>query len=125
MPYCPICSFEFGPGASVCPHDGVPLVDADPLLGRTFGGKYRIDERLGAGGMGAVYRATQLSLKRVVALKVILPSAHVKPVLSRRFEREAFAVARLKHPHIVSVYDYGVEEGVGAYLVMEHLVGST
>jgi predicted ATPase/serine/threonine protein kinase len=125
MPYCPVCSVQFGEGASVCPHDGVMLVDADPLVGRTVAGKYRIDARLGAGGMGAVYRATQLALQRTVAVKVVLAASAGRPVFARRFEREAIAVARLKHPHIVSVYDYGTDPAVGAYIVMEYLEGDS
>lgn len=123
MPLCPVCSIVFGDGVQVCPHDGVMLVEEDPLVGRTLDGKYRIDARLGAGGMGAVYRATQIALERAVAIKVILGASADAPVAIRRFQREALAVARLRHPHIVAVHDFGVAPGFGAYLVLEYLEG--
>jgi predicted ATPase/serine/threonine protein kinase len=125
MRHCPVCSMVFDDAAEVCPHDGVALVAEDPLVGRVIDGKYRVDQRLGSGAMGAVYRATQLALKRPVAIKVIVPHAAGKPAYAKRFEREAVAVARLKHPHIVAVHDYGVASGVGAYLVMEFVEGDT
>ena len=125
MRHCPACSMAFDDAAEICPHDGVALVAEDPLVGRVIDGKYRIDQRLGSGAMGAVYRATQLALKRLVAVKVIVPHAAGRPAYAKRFEREAVAIARLKHPHIVAVHDYGVASGVGAYLVMELVEGET
>lgn len=107
----------------MCPRDGALLVETDPLVGQTLDGKYRVDARLGAGGMGAVYRGTQIVLQRQVAIKVILGSGAGVPLTVRRFEQEALAVARLRHPHIVAVHDYGVASSVGAYLVMEFLEG--
>jgi predicted ATPase/serine/threonine protein kinase len=85
--------------------------------------RYRIEGRLGAGGMGTIYRAFQLGLERTVALKVIRGELLDKPKVLRRFKREAMAVARLRHPNVVTVYDYDVDAGVGAYLVMEMLTG--
>jgi serine/threonine protein kinase len=86
-------------------------------------GKYRIDGLLGRGGMGAVYRAWHLQLERPVALKVIRGELHEDLPTAERFRREAVAVARLRHPHIVAVYDYGVAAAAGAYIVMELLEG--
>jgi non-specific serine/threonine protein kinase len=91
--------------------------------GTVVDGKYRIDEPLGAGGMGAVYRASHLQLERTVALKVIRADLLSEPAMAERFRREAVAVARLRHPNIVTVFDYGVAAGVGAYIVMECLRG--
>jgi predicted ATPase/serine/threonine protein kinase len=104
-----------------------PFEDAPPSLGRLEGavvdGKYRVDEPLGTGGMGTVYRATDLRLEREVALKVIRDDLLGEAATAERFRREAVAVARLRHPNVVTIYDYGVAPGLGAYLVMELLQG--
>jgi serine/threonine-protein kinase len=94
-------------------------------VGSVVDGKYRIDGVLGAGGMGTVYRATHLLLERAVALKGIRRQLVGNPVVVERFRREALAVARLRHSHIVTVHDYGVAPDAGAYLVMELLEGHT
>jgi predicted ATPase/predicted Ser/Thr protein kinase len=91
--------------------------------GRVVDGKYVVETRLGVGGMGEVYRARQLALDRAVAIKVLPPDPH--PESRRRFEREARAIARLRHAHVVTVHDLGVAAGVGPYLVMEYVDGRT
>src|SRR5919204_2677746 len=87
-------------------------------------GPYEIRDTVGRGGMAAVYKAYQASLDRVVAIKVI--SAHLasEPEFMERFRQEARAVARLSHPNIVIVHDFGEDGGV-PYLVMEHVDGVT
>ena len=87
--------------------------------------KYRLERAIGTGGMGAVYEATDLRLGRSVALKILLARNFGNPGALRRFEREAQAAARLRHPHIVTVHDYGTLGNEGAYLVMELLAGTT
>ncbi|MCC6744106.1 MAG: protein kinase, partial [Acidobacteria bacterium] len=91
--------------------------------GAEIDGKYRIDRLIGQGGMGVVYRATQISLERAVALKVLTSALVIDEGARQRFEREAVAMARLKHPNIVSIYDFGVSTDAGAYFVMEMLDG--
>jgi hypothetical protein len=92
-----------------------------PKRDELVSGKYRVDEALGAGGMGAVLRATNIVSGRQVALKWLLPgSGHA----SVRFVREARAAARIDHPNVVDVYDLGTHAG-GHYLVMELLRGRT
>src|SRR4029077_15306208 len=87
-------------------------------------GKYRLDGRLGEGAVGVVYRATHLGLKRVFALKLLKPGPAPDPCSVSRFQREAEALGRLRHPHIVDVTDSGIDPGTGApYLVMELLDG--
>jgi len=81
-----------------------------------------IIELLGHGGMGAVYKARQKSLDRLVALKVIRPEAAQDPAFAERFAREARALARLSHPSIVAVHDFG-ESGGQYYLIMEFVEG--
>jgi serine/threonine protein kinase len=107
----------------LCPDDGGRLVPLNPLLGATIEGKFRIDSQLGRGAMGTVYKATQLNLERPVAIKIMRSDILSNPVAIERFKREALAIARLKHPRIVAIYDYGIAPEVGAYIVMEHLEG--
>jgi serine/threonine protein kinase/WD40 repeat protein len=85
---------------------------------------YEILGELGRGGMGVVYKARQIALNRVVALKMILGGGHSDPERQRRFRIEAEAVARLQHPNIVQVYDYGVSKGC-PFLAMEFVDGRT
>ncbi len=100
--------------------DEIGLAD---LSGRAIRG-YALGERLGEGGMGVVYRATQPLVEREVAVKIILPQYANQPDFIRRFEAEAQLIARLEHPHIVPLYDYWREPGV-AYLVMRLLRGGS
>jgi WD40 repeat protein/serine/threonine protein kinase/DNA-binding XRE family transcriptional regulator len=95
----------------------------EDLSGRAIRG-YALGERLGDGGMGAVYRAIQPLVEREVAIKIILPKYANHPDFIRRFEAEAQLVARLEHPHIVPLYDYWREPSV-AYLVMRLLRGGS
>ncbi len=91
-------------------------------------GKYQIDQLLGEGGMGAVYRATHLGTKRTVAVKVIHPQLSSHQEFVARFQREAEAAGRLRHPNVVDVTDFGfaqTKDGRVAYLVMEYLDGCT
>jgi eukaryotic-like serine/threonine-protein kinase len=85
-------------------------------------GRYRLEERIGAGGMGEVYRATHLELNVPVAVKLIGPAIAGQERAVKRFRREARAAARLKSAHIVHVYDFGVD-GTVPFLVMELLEG--
>ena len=88
-------------------------------------GPYEVIERLGAGGMGVVYRARDTRLGRAVALKVLRPDADAG--LLRRFDREARAASALSHPNIVQIYDVGVAPGEAGehYVVMELVEGET
>jgi serine/threonine protein kinase len=87
-------------------------------------GKYRLDDRLGEGAVGIVYRTTHLGLKKSFALKLLKPGADLDPLSVGRFHREAEALGRLRHPHIVEVTDFGIDSATGApYLVMELLDG--
>jgi serine/threonine protein kinase len=89
-------------------------------------GKYQIDQLLGEGGMGSVYRATHLGTRRTIAVKVIRPQFSDNHEFVARFQREAEAAGRLRHPNVVDVTDFGfaqTERGPVAYLVMEYLDG--
>jgi serine/threonine protein kinase len=98
------------------------------MIGEILEAKYRIDKQLGAGGMGNVYLATHLGTTRVVAVKVIAPRWAAEPQFLARFQREAQACGRLRHPNIVNVTDFGIAQARGGampYLVMEFLDGQT
>src|SRR3954463_8663207 len=97
-------------------------------VGQTLDDKYRLEQMLGRGGMGAVYLATHLGTERYVALKLISPQFMRNREFVERFKREARAAGRLRHPNVVDVTDFGfarVNEGQVAYIVMEYLDGCT
>ncbi|MBU6334753.1 MAG: protein kinase [Chloroflexi bacterium] len=93
-------------------------------IGTTLKGRYRIDALLGQGGMSAVFKATDPNLKRVVAIKLIHPHLADNREFLARFEEEAAAVARLRHPNIVQVYDFD-HDGDVVYMVLEFVAGET
>jgi hypothetical protein len=121
---CPKCGRCYDRSEVECATDGTELLLTLPVE-RTIDGVYRLEQRIGAGGMGAIYRATDLRLQRLVAVKVMIGGLFGNETALRRFEREARAAARLSHPNIVSIFDFGVIGGDGAYLVMELVDGFT
>jgi beta-lactam-binding protein with PASTA domain/serine/threonine protein kinase len=96
----------------------------DPLSGRVLDGRYRIGSRIARGGMATVYRATDLRLDRVVALKVMHAGLGDDDDFVGRFVREARAAARLSHPNVVGVFDQGDDDGT-LFLAMEYVDGGT
>ncbi len=123
MRECPQCGrCEDGDGPELCPADGTTLVRATGIP-RVIDRKFRLDQRIGRGGMGSVYRARDVRLERDVAIKVVRAELLSDPDARRRFRREAQLVARLQHPSIVSVFDYGTFPDGAAYLVMELVRG--
>ena len=94
------------------------------LLGTTLNGRYRLDARIGAGGMSTVYRALDETLQRQVAIKLMNREVTSDSGQLERFRREARAVAQLSHPHIVGVIDAGEDEG-RPYIVFEYINGET
>lgn len=97
----------------------VPTRDiTDPLIGRVLGGRYQVVRKLGEGGLGSVYVARQVAVGRDVAVKVLHEDIAAKEVHRQRFEREAKALAQLRHPNIIGIVDFGVDDGT-SFLVME------
>jgi serine/threonine-protein kinase len=95
-----------------------------PEEGTTLAGRYRVERRLGRGGMAEVFLARDLRLDRLIALKVLAPALSSDPAFVARFRREAQAAAGLSHPNIVAVYDWG--EALGSYYIaMEYAPGRT
>src|SRR3990170_8923053 len=97
----------------------------DPLIGRVIAGRYRLEARLGEGGMGIVYRARHVLIDRVVALKLIRPDLRGETHLRAWMLREARAANRVDHAHIVEIHDVGETEEGELYLVMEYLTGTS
>ncbi|HEY4182666.1 MAG TPA: protein kinase [Kofleriaceae bacterium] len=115
--------------ASHCPHDGTKLVrfkaTTDQMIGKVLDGRYKIKKAIGEGGMGTVYSATQMSVDREVAIKVVHPSISTEREAAKRFLREARLASRLNAPNIVNVYDFGQSDENILYLVMEMVKGAT
>jgi serine/threonine-protein kinase len=126
--YCPTCEKQFATGDR-CPTDGTRLVklatQVDPFIGRELDKRYTILEKLGQGGMGAVYRGSQHSVGRDCAIKVINPSLVSDAEVIKRFLREAKLASRLSHPNAVAVLDFGQTEDGVFYLAMELVNGRT
>jgi tRNA A-37 threonylcarbamoyl transferase component Bud32 len=120
---CPQCGACYDSGSSECTKEGAHLVPV--VLPRLLEKRYRLDRRLGRGGMGTVYAASDNLLERRVAVKVIREDLVGSAEAAERFRREARAAASFAHPNVVSVYDFGVASGTRAFLVMEILEGCT
>src|SRR5712691_3417058 len=126
MKRCPRCGAAYPDTTTLCPADGTGLeATGDPLIGETLAGKYRVEERLSVGGMGAVYRGTHILMDKKVAIKVLRPSLAADETIVARFSREARAASRISHPHALSVTDFGEAEGGVVFLIMEFLSGRT
>ncbi|HUP61598.1 MAG TPA: protein kinase [Thermoanaerobaculia bacterium] len=121
---CPKCGRCYAADASKCELDSEALVPESGVP-RIIEDKYVVTRLLGRGGMGSVYLATQKRLNRPVAIKVLLSHLVGSSSMRSRFEREARIVARLRHPAIVTIHDFGVLASGHAYLVMEYLDGDT
>ncbi len=93
-------------------------------IGKKLGGRYFIEDELGHGGMSTVFKATDANLKRVVAVKLIHPHLSDNSEFVRRFEAEATAVAQLRHPNIIQVFDFN-HDGDTYYIVFEFVPGET
>jgi predicted Ser/Thr protein kinase len=123
---CPRCLLQGAIGASSPPASasspGGPFVAPSPADLAPHFPQLEIIELLGQGGMGAVYRARQLKLDRLVALKILPAEWGRDPAFAERFAREARTLARLSHPHVVAVHDFG-EAGGHFYLLMEFVDG--
>jgi len=101
-----------------------PVVDAaDPFVGHTLNATYFIQQKIGSGGMGDVYKAIHRKLESPVALKIVKRELLAHPTVVHRFQREARAASKLRHPNIVAVTDFGQAEDGTLFMVMEHLTG--
>ncbi len=98
---------------------------ASELLGAIIDERFEILEKLGEGGMGAIYKARQISMDRVVALKILLHDQRGDPISAERFRHEAYLASRLKHPNTIVIHDFGQTEDGLLYIAMEFLSGES
>ena len=126
MKYCTACKEKFDDSISFCPTDGEVLEDEpSALIGNVLDGQYQIEDLLGKGGMGAVYRARHILLGDRVAIKLLPPEMRSNTEWLRRFQREGQAARRFRHPNAVTVYDLRTSADGTIYLVMEYVEGRT
>jgi eukaryotic-like serine/threonine-protein kinase len=120
---CPSCGTCYDTGTTKCEKDASLLkLVATP---RVLGQRYRLEKRLGQGGMGKVYRATDFSLNRTVAVKMIRDELFANQNAMEKFRQESRVTASLAHPNVVTVHDFGIDASQHVFLVMELLEGIT
>jgi serine/threonine-protein kinase len=121
---CPQCGTEFETSVRFCPSDGTALrpKGSDSLVGRVLAERYHILKRIGEGGMGRVYLGEHVKMNRQCAIKVMSPALVNDHESAARFAREASSAARIIHPNVAAVFDYGESDGL-VYLVMEYVEG--
>ncbi|MDW8245328.1 MAG: protein kinase [Sandaracinaceae bacterium] len=125
---CPHCGAQYDSEARFCTKDGTALKRAgenDPWIGKILLDQFRIEEQIGVGGMGIVYRARQLNLDRDLAIKILHPDLAQNEELWRRLHREARIATQLDHPHCVRVLLFGKLPEGPPYIVMEYLSGQS
>ncbi len=96
----------------------------DPLIGQEIAGRFLVESKIGEGGMGAVYKARQRNMDRHVAIKVLLRGMSTNDTVIRRFQLEALAVSKLKHPNTIQIFDFGETPDGQLYIAMEFLEGT-
>jgi serine/threonine protein kinase len=124
---CPSCGTEYETGSRFCPSDGSPLKpkgSTDPLVGRVLADRYHILKKLGEGGMGRVYLCEHVKMNRQCAIKVMSAQLVNDSESAMRFSREASNAARIIHPNVAAVFDYGESDGL-VYIVMEYVDGES
>jgi serine/threonine-protein kinase len=126
---CSLCGSPFEPGALACAFDGTPVELeptrlSDPLIGQRLG-DYRIEGRLGVGGMGIVYSGVQVQIGKRVAVKVLRPDLASEPAQVQRLLQEAQAVNAIRHRGIIDIFGFGELPDGRHYVVMEELEGES
>ncbi len=121
---CLQCRAVYRTRRDTCPADGTKLIESDLAPGSVLAGKYRIEEEIGRGGMGVVYRAVHIIMAKTVAIKVISPLLSTDPKFLEMFKTEARAVASFHHPTVLTVHDFGQADGRYS-LVLELVEGKS
>ena len=124
---CPKCAATYEATVVFCPEDGSPLQssDGDPLIGQVVADRYRMIARIGEGGMGQVYLAEHVHMRRRCAVKFLTPDLVGNEFAMKRFMREAENASRIDHPNVVTMYDFGEAAGGTVYLAMEFVDGES
>src|SRR5215216_3178360 len=126
MKICTSCGSPVPATDERCPQCGVGSNGfTGRLTGITLADKYLLEEPLGSGGMCEVYRARHIAIDKEVAIKILKPELAADPRIAQRFEQEARAASRVRHPHAINVTDYGIGQGNAPFLVMELIEGLT
>jgi len=126
---CEGCKHAYAENALFCPNCGRPKLraesTADPLVGKLLGDRFQVQELIGQGGSGTIYRAEHVTLRRKVAIKVLHNELSRDDLAVERFRREATTVAEIDNEHIVEIHDFGRIADGRLYLAMELLEGET
>ncbi len=124
---CPKCSNSFPDETKFCPNDGYDLHSnrTDQMTGKLFDKRYQIHQKIGQGGMGAVYKATQVATGKTVAIKVISKALSDNPDTISRFKREVRLQSMLEHPNIINVIDFVETTTNDYYFVMNYVEGQS
>jgi serine/threonine-protein kinase len=126
--HCAGCQHAYSATALFCPNCGRPRVReavVDPLLGKLLGERFLVQDLIGQGGSGTIYRAEHVTLRRRVAIKVLHTELSRDDLAVERFRREATTVAEIDNEHIVEIHDFGRTPDGRLYLAMELLEGET
>ncbi len=130
MKTCPQCGKIYDNNADLCPDDAAALIQTSttsfaPTSGTLLAGRYRIVEKIGEGGMGAIYKAVHTMMDRTCAIKLLTNLSTNDESALARFYREAKMASRINNPHAVTIYDFGAAEGGILYLAMELIDGKS
>ena len=143
MRRCEQCGLEYDDNTRFCTRDGQTLVtvtnhpsaseaatvvhprepQSDPMIGRVIAGRYRLLEKIGQGGMGAVYKGQHIKMNRLTAIKLLTSELVSNQEFIARFQREAEMASQIDHPNAVAIYDFGEAEDGLIYLAMEFVNG--
>lgn len=124
---CPKCGETYDESIGFCAKDGSPLLvgDQGELVGTTVGGRYRVISLIGEGGMGQVYLAEHVRMKRKSAIKIMRPALLHEQAALQRFTREAENASKINHPNVAAIFDFGETDDGLVYLAMEYVDGES
>ncbi|MBN8722493.1 MAG: serine/threonine protein kinase [Acidobacteria bacterium] len=128
MKKCSKCPEVYSDMMHFCPNDGnplTPIASQDPFINSVLDGKYLIEESIGKGGMGLVYRAKHVNFNRLFAIKILKNELVSDPQAIKRFRNEANAAGMIRHPNAITISDFNITNDGTAYLVMDYVEGKS